>query len=98
MGDVSRDLGLLPRTLRRRITAQVGLTPKGFARVRRMQRLVRNLDGQRQVDWAAAAAEHGYADQPHLADEFRALAGVTPSEYLRSRIDGPNNLRVPASA
>jgi AraC-like DNA-binding protein len=93
VGQVSEDLGLLPRTLRRRFTAQVGLTPKRFARVQRMQRLVRDLDGQTCVDWAAAAARHGYADQPHLADEFRALAGVTPGEYLRSRINGPNHLR-----
>src|ERR1035441_8811815 len=85
--------GLLRRTLRRLFTAQVGLTPKRFARVQRMQRLVRDLDGQTCVDWAAAAARHGYADQPHLADEFRALAGVTPGEYLRSRINGPNHLR-----
>ena len=93
VGQVSEDLGLLPRTLRRRFTAQVGLTPKRFARVQRMQRLVRDLDGRTCVDWAAAAARHGYADQPHLADEFRALAGVTPGEYLRSRINGPNHLR-----
>ncbi len=98
VGEVSRDLGLLPRTLRRRFTAQVGLTPKRFARVQRMQRLVRDLDGQGRVDWAAVAAQHGYADQPHLADEFRALAGVTPNEYLRSRVDGPNHLRFPAHA
>jgi AraC-like DNA-binding protein len=39
------------------------------------------------------AARHGYADQPHLADEFRDLAGVTPGEYLRSRVNGPNHLR-----
>ena len=96
VGEVSRDLGLLPRTLRRRFTAQVGLTPKRFARVQRMQRLVRDLDGQTEVDWAAAAARHGYADQPHLADEFRELASVTPAEYLRSRVDGPNHLRFPS--
>jgi len=42
-----------------------------------MRRLVRDLDGRAQADWAAAAAEHGYADQPHLADEFRELGGVT---------------------
>jgi transcriptional regulator GlxA family with amidase domain len=96
--EVSRDLGLLPRTLRRRFTAQVGLTPKRFARVQRMRRLVRDLDGQAQVDWASVAAKHGYADQPHLADEFRELAGVTPNEYLRSRVDGPNHLRFPTHA
>ena len=98
VGEVARDLGMLPRTLRRRFTAQMGLTPKRFARVQRMQRLVRDLDGQTDVDWAAAAARHGYADQPHLADEFRELAGVTPAEYLRSRMDGPNHLHFPSSA
>src|SRR5579863_3654108 len=97
VGEVADGLGLLPRTLRRRFTAQVGLTPKRFARVRRLQRVVRDLDGQVRVDWAAVAARHGYADQPHLTDEFRALVGVTPTEYLRARIDGPNHLR-PAAA
>jgi len=94
VGEVAADLGLLPRTLRRRFTAAVGLTPKRFARVQRMQRLVRDLDGQHDADWAALAARHGYADQPHLADEFRELAGVTPGEYLRSSVNGPNHLRV----
>jgi AraC-like DNA-binding protein len=61
-----------------------------------MQRLVRDLDGQTEVDWAAAAVKHGYADQPHVADEFRELVGVTPTEYLRSRVDGPNHLRFPS--
>jgi AraC-like DNA-binding protein len=40
------------------------------------------------------AAEHGYADQPHLADEFRELVGVTPTQCLRSRLNRPNHLRV----
>jgi AraC-like DNA-binding protein len=95
VGEVAAALGLLPRTMRRRFIAQVGLTPKRFARVQRLQRVVRRLDGQTQIDWAAVAAEHGYSDQPHLADEFRDLAGVTPSEYLQSRINGPNHLWLP---
>jgi AraC-like DNA-binding protein len=96
VGKVAEALGLLPRTLRRRFTAQVGLTPKRFARVQRLQRVVRDLDGRSQADWAAVAAAHGYADQPHLTDEFRELVGVTPTGYLGSRVDGPNHLRFPA--
>jgi AraC-like DNA-binding protein len=95
---VAADLGLLPRTLRRRFAAHAGLTPKRFARVRRLQRVVHALDGHTQADWAAIAAAHGYSDQPHLADEFRDLVDVTPAEYLRSRIDGPNHLRFPIVA
>jgi AraC-like DNA-binding protein len=93
VGKVAAELDALPRTLRRRFTAAVGLSPKRFARVQRLQRVVRDLDGQDPVDWADVAARHGYADQPHLAEEFRQLVGVTPVEYLRSRIDGPNHLR-----
>jgi AraC-like DNA-binding protein len=91
--EVSHRLGLLPRTLRRRFTAQVGLTPKRFGRVQRLQRLVRGLDGQARVDWAATAARYGYCDQAHLADEFRELVAITPTGYLRSRVNGPNHLR-----
>ena len=97
VGEVSDGLGLLPRTLRRRFTAHVGLTPKRFARIQRLQRLVRDLDGQTQPDWAAMATRHGYADQPHLAGEFRELVGVTPTGYLRSRVNGPNHLLFPSS-
>ena len=93
VGEVASVLGVLPRTIRRRFTAQVGLSPKRFARVQRLQRVVRDLGGETEVDWASVAARHGYADQPHLAEEFRQLVGVTPTEYLRSRVDGPNHLR-----
>jgi AraC-like DNA-binding protein len=35
------------------------------------------------MDWAGLAAEWGYADQAHLIREFRAMAGVTPADYVR---------------
>ena len=33
--------------------------------------------------WARIAAESGYADQAHLAREFSALAGETPTAWAR---------------
>ncbi|MFO0635448.1 MAG: hypothetical protein U0168_21600 [Nannocystaceae bacterium] len=36
--------------------------------------------------WAALAAEHGYADQAHLAHEFAALVGLSPSAWLAGSI------------
>ncbi|HVX46979.1 MAG TPA: helix-turn-helix transcriptional regulator [Mycobacteriales bacterium] len=92
VGAVTEQLGLLPRTFRRRFVAAVGLTPKRYARVRRLQRVVSAIDGREQPDWALVAAEHGYCDQSHLVDDFQDLIGATPGQYLTRRVDGPNHL------
>ena len=73
--------GLLPRTLERRFTAKVGLTPKRYARVRRLQRVMRSIRNSPVADWSSLAAQHGYCDQSHLVHEFRELADLTPSTY-----------------
>ena len=74
-------LGLSPRTLARRFSSQVGITPKRFARVHRLQRVLRAVRRSSNPDWCALAAEHGYADQAHLIHDFRDLADITPLEY-----------------
>jgi AraC-like DNA-binding protein len=37
------------------------------------------------ASWATFARDCGYADQAHLIREFRALTGLTPRTYARSR-------------
>ncbi len=81
VADVASHLGLLPRTLERRFTSRVGLTPKRFARVRRLQRVLRSIRTGPPEDWAALAIQHGYYDQSHLVHEFRELANMTPAGY-----------------
>jgi len=78
---VASSLGLLPRTFTRRFTCKVGISPKRFARVRRMQSVMRSLRSAGPADWSELAAQHGYFDQSHLAHDFRELAGITPTAY-----------------
>jgi len=91
---VSR-LGFLPRTFARRFSAQVGINPKRFARVQRLQRVLRAVRMSRRLDWAALAAEHGYTDQAHLIHDFRDLAGITPSEYVPHSPQRNNHVPLP---
>jgi AraC-like DNA-binding protein len=77
-------LGLLPKTFVRRFRHRVGLSPKRFARVRRLQHIVGSVAGRANVDWCTLAAEHGYTDQAHLIHDFRDLAGMTPAAYRPS--------------
>ncbi len=81
VSQVASRLRLMPRTLRRRFSNQVGITPKRFARVHRLQRVLRAIRQSTAPDWCALAAEHGYTDQAHLIHDFRDLAGITPAGY-----------------
>jgi len=92
--EVSSRTGLLPKTLVRRFRAFVGLTPKRFSRVRRLQRMVGSIRDPRDVDWCEMAAVHGYADQAHLVHDFRELTGLTPTEYRPRSTDERNHVPV----
>jgi AraC-like DNA-binding protein len=82
-------LGVGERRLQRAFEHAVGLGPKALARVLRFRRMLGAIDRARSAGapmrWAALALEAGYADQPHLVREFKALAGVTPSRYTAER-------------
>jgi AraC-like DNA-binding protein len=69
--------GLSARTLQRRCRARFGYGPQHLARVLRLQRAL--AARRRGEQWAVAAADAGYVDQPHLARECRALTGRAPT-------------------
>jgi AraC-like DNA-binding protein len=84
--DVAGQVGLSERQLRRRSHAVVGYGPKTLQRVLRFQRFVRLLDASAALpDLADAAIRAGYADQPHLTRECRALSGRPPAALYRLR-------------
>jgi AraC-like DNA-binding protein len=76
--------GVGARQIERSFQRRVGLSPKAFARVTRFRRLVAAAGSGRQ-GWADLAAACGFADQAHMVREFRALAGVTPTEHFGGR-------------
>ncbi|UWZ82133.1 helix-turn-helix transcriptional regulator [Occallatibacter riparius] len=78
---VAARLGMLPRKFERRFTNRVGLTPKRYARVRRLQGVLKSIRTSAPPDWSMLAAKHGYHDQSHLVHDFRELADITPSGY-----------------
>jgi AraC-like DNA-binding protein len=101
VADTSARLGFLPKTFVRRFREQVGLTPKRFARVRRMQRIIRFLRSGRSgdaIDWCMLAAEHGFTDQAHLIHDFRDLTGITPTAYKPQSPQRGNHVPVASCA
>src|SRR5262245_30761760 len=80
--DLARQVGLSQRRFIQLFTAEVGMTPKLYGRVRRFQRareLVRNVT---KPDWAAVAVACGFFDQSHLIRDFGEFSGLSPVAYL----------------
>jgi AraC-like DNA-binding protein len=77
-------LGWSRKRLAARFRAEFGLAPKPLARILRFRR-AQSLAAAGRPDWADIAAACGYADQAHLAREFRALAGRTPTAWAAAR-------------
>ena len=78
VGALAGRLGVGRRGLERGFRDEFGLSPGAVGRIVRFQRAVGLLANGAEL--AAAAAESGFADQPHLNRESRVLAGTTPGE------------------
>lgn len=78
--------GMAPRALQRWFARHVGMPPRQYLRLLRFQGAFETLPGEASL--AGHAAGRGFADQSHMAREFRSLAGV-PATAARRRARGP---------
>jgi len=76
---VARDAGVSLRQLERRFLTDVGIAPKTFARLVRLQAALGRLaTGESPADVAHAC---GYYDQPHMSRDFSRLAEISPAAW-----------------
>ncbi len=78
--EVAEDLGWSEAHVGRALRSELGLSTKPLLRVARFDRARREV--QRGRPLAEVAAACGYADQAHLAREWRVLAGAAPTHWL----------------
>lgn len=88
---LAAELGLTHKQMIARFASGVGLTPKLVSRLFRFRGMLLEVHsaGDRPLDWAELAQEHGYADQAHLIHEFQEFSGVTPTAYVAARTEYP---------
>ncbi len=86
---LATELGCSRKHLVAQFHEQIGAAPKTIARILRFQHAVRlfnRASATSPVSGADIASACGYFDQAHFIKDFRQLAGITPTEYLRQRI------------
>lgn len=76
---LGRALDLPVRSLHARTRDAIGLAPKRLLRIQRLYRAMHAA--ARGARWSDAAHACGFADQPHLVREFRALVGEPPETW-----------------
>ncbi|MFB4315902.1 helix-turn-helix domain-containing protein [Actinomadura sp. 21ATH] len=74
--ELAGELGVPRRRLEAGFQRRIGLPPKTVARIARFQHAALLLSGPAAAPDLAAAC--GYADQPHLTRDVRAMSGLTP--------------------
>lgn len=82
--DAAKQLGFSTRTLQRLAQKYVGMSPSALIRRRRLQEAADLPRTRPDLDLATVAAEFGYVDQAHLANDFRKVLGFTPGNYRKS--------------
>jgi AraC-like DNA-binding protein len=97
IADIVRSTGYSHRAVATLFHRVMGTTPKKYARLLRLQRVLR-LATRDARPWAEVAELAGYSDQPHFTREFREFTGVTPEQYRRARPTAAHHVAVARGA
>jgi AraC-like DNA-binding protein len=77
------ELFITERTFERNFMAQVGLSPKQFAKIVQFQCSLQRLNKTRFDKLIEISHDSGFADQSHFIRAFKKYTGQTPSFYLK---------------
>jgi len=94
ISELTEEIGFSARRFIQLFSAEVGLTPKLFCRVRRFQEVLHIIRKQTDVDWADVAISCGYFDQAHFIRDFKAFSGINPTAYVASKTEHLNHVPI----
>lgn len=70
------------RTLQRIFKQYVGINPKWIIMRYRLHEALDKLNENKHTNWSELALNLGYFDQAHFINDFKAMIGCSPTEYI----------------
>lgn len=80
---LANEVGVSVRGLQRLFAEYVGIGPKWVIRRYRLREVTAHMAAGGEIDWAALAADLGYADQGHFIRDFKNMFGEPPGFYAQ---------------
>lgn len=84
--------GLTPRSFHRAFRERMGVSPKLFARIARLDRTIRARNSAPDNDWLSLAIDAGYYDHQHMARDFRDLCLSSPTAFYAVEQSAPERM------
>ena len=79
---LSDSVCISPRQLEREFKNKLGVSPKTYIRIARLNTVLDFINKSHKVSLAQLSYLCGYSDQPHFIKDFKSLTGELPSFYL----------------
>lgn len=83
--DLSNRVFISQRQLEREFKAKVGISPKHYLRIFRINEVLRLLNNDQTIDLTSVAYYCGYSDQAHFINDFKKITGEKPSIFIKER-------------
>lgn len=73
------------RQLEREFKRKIGITPKRYMRIARLNEVYKKLENTPQIEYAKVAYDCGYSDQSHFIRDFKGFMGIEPTLFMNNR-------------
>lgn len=79
--DILKRNNLSRKQLERRFSAKIGLRPKQFIKIIRIQTVLKGLLNQEYTTLTDAAYKNKFYDQAHFIKDFKEFTGISPKDF-----------------
>lgn len=86
VSEIANLINTSERQLQRLFKSRIGISPKNYCKITRVNSYIEYiLNKGKSVDWMELVVRYNYHDQPHLINEVKAIAKLSPRDLLEYR-------------
>lgn len=83
--DYCETTGIHQRNLERMFNKFIGVSPKGFLKLRRFQQCLKDILSNSYDDLTSLSFKHKFSDQAHFIRDFKSFTGSSPKQFLKDK-------------